>query len=408
MNQNQELYAEIIERIEKMERNEIKPDSVECQKLFFMLQTLVSSNTHDVAGLVAQKLEDNGHDPSTVARWHFFIETFSGHVTLGNRRYTLLIIPVMAASAYGLPFGAIPEDVLKVIDHNLRVLMPNTVDLCINPYFLTPEAFDYSGFELNQKISEWALGMQNGRTCFIESNETHEEANELVADIRLIAAIIAEPVTKPLLHLNNYKRLSKELLKALQKHFIATRFEFPFALSEQMLQYLKEIKPQEFYMQDLFLTPIAALTEAGKAFRHVALREALMNLKQTYELTSEKLQATVGAFYENVQMGVMGLAEFRVGFGLPDKPEQIVQGIAWPVFNEPAEIAFDTLTKSLRYHGFIEGQNATVLQGESFFMDEEDEEVLYPNATGTLCEPSEPEIESAMDTGRTPSNFILN
>ena len=61
MNQNQELYAEIIERIEKMERNEIKPDSVECQKLFFMLQTLVSSNTHDVAGLVAQKLEDNGH-----------------------------------------------------------------------------------------------------------------------------------------------------------------------------------------------------------------------------------------------------------------------------------------------------------------------------------------------------------
>ena len=175
-----------------------------------------------------------------------------------------------------------------------------------------------------------------------------------------------------------------------------------------MLQYLKEIKPQEFYMQDLFLTPIAALTEAGKAFRHVALREALMNLKQTYELTSENLHATVGAFYENVQMGVMGLAEFRVGFGLPDKPEQIVQGIAWPVFNEPAEIAFDTLTKSLRYHGFVEGQNATVLQGESFFMDEEDEEVLYPNATGTLCEPSEPEIESAMDTGRTPSNFILN
>ena len=107
-------------------------------------------------------------------------------------------------------------------------------------------------------------------------------------------------------------------------------------------------------------------------------------------------------------MGLMGLTEFRVGFGLTDKPEQIVQGIAWPVFNEPAAMTFETLMKCLHYHGFTEGQNATVLQGESFFMDEEDEEVLYPSASGTLCEPSEPEIDSAMQTTRTPSNFILN
>lgn len=408
MNHNQELYADIIECIEKVERNELKPDSIEFQKLYLTLQSLVASNANDVASVIAQKLEDNGHDLNAVARWHFFIESLSGHVNLGNRRYTLLLIPVLAASAYGLPFGAIATEIVKSLNHNLQVLLPNATDVFINPYFLTPEAFDYSGFELNQKITEWAHGLQNGRTCFIESDETHEEANELVADIRLIAAIIVEPSAKPLFHLKNYKLLSEDLLKGLEKHYIATRFEFPFALSEQMTHYLDEIKPQEFYVQDLFLSPIATLTEAGKAFRHIALREALMNLKQTYELTSDKLQATVGAFYENVQMGLMGLTEFRVGFGLTDKPEQIVQGIAWPVFNEPAAMTFETLMKCLHYHGFTEGQNANVLQGESFFMDEEDEEVLYPSASGTLCEPSEPEIDSAMQTTRTPSNFILN
>ena len=365
----------------------------------------------DFISAVIRKLEQQGMEYHHLMRWTFFFECLSCNVTDDKFTHSLMVMPFMASSAYGLPFGEIPEEALKKIEAFLRSLFTPEYEIRINRDMVNTETFALHPLEMQNKIKLWLAQSKPGISRFITSEETREEMTELVADIRLIPFIVSTPIKK--LPLTTFvpevslQKMQKNLVFALKRifdeHYPATHMEFLQHPSEELQTYLQKVDDPKNYNTSLMLPCIASMMEAGRLFRHFSLREALAKLQQTDGYAIKDLQIAVAPFYEPAGPGEAKMAEFRLGISLKGENSKVYQGLGWPVFfDDPAEL-LDSLEATLMLHKFEHEQVRFVSEG-TFMLEDDDEEVRYPAFDGKLYEPFLREEISYL----TPTLYQLN
>ena len=62
---------------------------------------------------VIQKLEADEYEFANLMRWTFFFECVACNTADDKYTHSLLVIPFMTSSAYGLPFGEVPQEALE-------------------------------------------------------------------------------------------------------------------------------------------------------------------------------------------------------------------------------------------------------------------------------------------------------
>ena len=365
----------------------------------------------DFISAVIRKLEQQGMEYPHLMRWTFFFECLSCNVTDDKFTHSLMVMPFMASSAYGLPFGEIPEEALKKIEAFLRSLFTPEYEVRISRDMVNTETFALHPLEMQNKIKLWLAQSKPGISRFITSEETREEMTELVADIRLIPFIVSTPINK--LPLSTFvpevtlKKRQKNLVYGLRRifteHYPATHLEFLQYPSEEMHQYISQVDNPNDYNTNLMMPCIASMMEAGRLFRHFSLKEALAKLQQTDGYATKDLQIAVSPFYEATSPGEAKVAGFRIGISLKGENDKVYQGLGWPVFfDDPAEV-LDSLEASLLLHKFEHDQVKLVAEG-TFMLEDDDEEARYPGFDGELHEPFIREESSYL----TPTLYQLN
>lgn len=360
---------------------------------------------------VIQKLEENNYEYGDLMRWTFFFECLSCNITDDKYTHALMVMPFMASSAYGLPFGEIPKEALKKIEVFLKGLFTPDYQIRINSDMVSTDTFALRPFEMQSHVRQWVASSKPGISRFITSEETREEMTELVADIRLIPFIVSTPIKK--LPLTTFvpevslQKMQKNLVFALKRifdeHYPATHMEFLQHPSEELQKYLQMVDDPKNYNTSLMLPCIASMMEAGRLFRHFSLREALAKLQQTDGYAIKDLQIAVAPFYEPAGPGEAKMAEFRLGISLKGENSKVYQGLGWPVFfDDPSEL-LDSLEATLMFHKFEHEQVRFVSEG-TFMLEDDDEEVRYPAFDGKLYEPFLREEISYL----TPTLYQLN
>ena len=101
----------IVELIKKVDSRKT-PD--EQYPFFIELQTLcIGAFTNlegDFVTPVIQQLEKSNLEFADLMRWTFFFECIASNAIDEKFTHSLIILPFMASSAYGLPFGEIPQE----------------------------------------------------------------------------------------------------------------------------------------------------------------------------------------------------------------------------------------------------------------------------------------------------------
>ena len=365
----------------------------------------------DFITAVIQKLEAEGFEFPALMRWTFFFECISCNVVDDHYTHSLMVLPFMASSAYGLPFGKIPAEALDKIEHFLKGLFTKDYEIRINRDMVNTDTFGLRPYELNSRIRQWVAKTKPGICRFIESDETREEMTELVADIRLIPFIISTPLPK--LPLDSFvpqtslEKRQKNLVFALQRifqeHYPATHMEFVQHLSTEMHRYLLKVDDPKDYNTSIMLPCLAALMETGRLFRHFSLKEALAKLQQTDGYAIKDLQIAIAPFYEPTSPGEAKMAEFRIGISLKGENSKVYQGLGWPIFFDDPEEVFTSLEATLMLHNF-EHDQVRIIAGGTFMLEDDDEEVRYPAFDGKLYEPFMKEEISYL----TPTLYQLN
>ncbi len=365
----------------------------------------------DFITAVIQKLETEGFEFPALMRWTFFFECISCNVVDDHYTHSLMVLPFMASSAYGLPFGEIPAEALDKIEHFLKGLFTKDYEIRINRDMVNTDTFGLRPYELNSRIRQWVAKTKPGICRFIESDETREEMTELVADIRLIPFIISTPLPK--LPLDSFvpqtslEKRQKNLVFALQRifqeHYPATHMEFVQHLSTEMHRYLLKVDDPKDYNTSIMLPCLAALMETGRLFRHFSLKEALAKLQQTDGYAIKDLQIAIAPFYEPTSPGEAKMAEFRIGISLKGENSKVYQGLGWPIFFDDPEEVLTSLEATLMLHNF-EHDQVRIIAGGTFMLEDDDEEVRYPAFDGKLYEPFMKEEISYL----TPTLYQLN
>lgn len=365
----------------------------------------------DFITAVIQKLEAEGFEFPALMRWTFFFECISCNVVDDHYTHSLMVLPFMASSAYGLPFGEIPAEALDKIEHFLKGLFTKDYEIRINRDMVNTDTFGLRPYELNSRIRQWVAKTKPGICRFIESDETREEMTELVADIRLIPFIISTPLPK--LPLDSFvpqtslEKRQKNLVFALQRifqeHYPATHMEFVQHLSTEMHRYLLKVDDPKDYNTSIMLPCLAALMETGRLFRHFSLKEALAKLQQTDGYAIKDLQIAIAPFYEPISPGEAKMAEFRIGISLKGENSKVYQGLGWPIFFDDPEEVLTSLEATLMLHNF-EHDQVRIIAGGTFMLEDDDEEVRYPAFDGKLYEPFMKEEISYL----TPTLYQLN
>ena len=365
----------------------------------------------DFITAVIQKLEAEGFEFPALMRWTFFFECISCNVVDDHYTHSLMVLPFMASSAYGLPFGEIPAEALDKIEHFLKGLFTKDYEIRINRDMVNTDTFGLRPYELNSRIRQWVAKTKPGICRFIESDETREEMTELVADIRLIPFIISTPLPK--LALDSFvpqtslEKRQKNLVFALQRifqeHYPATHMEFVQHLSTEMHRYLLKVDDPKDYNTSIMLPCLAALMETGRLFRHFSLKEALAKLQQTDDYAIKDLQIAIAPFYEPTSPGEAKMAEFRIGISLKGENSKVYQGLGWPIFFDDPEEVLTSLEATLMLHNF-EHDQVRIIAGGTFMLEDDDEEVRYPAFDGKLYEPFMKEEISYL----TPTLYQLN
>ena len=365
----------------------------------------------DFITAVIQKLEAEGFEFPALMRWTFFFECISCNVVDDHYTHSLMVLPFMASSAYGLPFGEIPAEALDKIEHFLKGLFTKDYEIRINRDMVNTDTFGLRPYELNSRIRQWVAKTKPGICRFIESDETREEMTELVADIRLIPFIISTPLPK--LPLDSFvpqtslEKRQKNLVFALQRifqeHYPATHMEFVQHLSTEMHRYLLKVDDPKDYNTSIMLPCLAALMETGRLFRPFSLKEALAKLQQTDGYAIKDLQIAIAPFYEPTSPGEAKMAEFRIGISLKGENSKVYQGLGWPIFFDDPEEVLTSLEATLMLHNF-EHDQVRIIAGGTFMLEDDDEEVRYPAFDGKLYEPFMKEEISYL----TPTLYQLN
>lgn len=365
----------------------------------------------DFITAVIQKLEAEGFEFPALMSWTFFFECISCNVVDDHYTHSLMVLPFMASSAYGLPFGEIPAEALDKIEHFLKGLFTKDYEIRINRDMVNTDTFGLRPYELNSRIRQWVAKTKPGICRFIESDETREEMTELVADIRLIPFIISTPLPK--LPLDSFvpqtslEKRQKNLVFALQRifqeHYPATHMEFVQHLSTEMHRYLLKVDDPKDYNTSIMLPCLAALMETGRLFRHFSLKEALAKLQQTDGYAIKDLQIAIAPFYEPTSPGEAKMAEFRIGISLKGENSKVYQGLGWPIFFDDPEEVLTSLEATLMLHNF-EHDQVRIIAGGTFMLEDDDEEVRYPAFDGKLYEPFMKEEISYL----TPTLYQLN
>lgn len=348
----------------------------------------------DFINAVIQKLEEKEYEFSDLMRWTFFFECISCNAVDEKFTHSLMVIPFMASSAYGVPFGEIPQEALTKIENFLKGLFTQDYEIRLNRQMVNTDTFALRPQELNRHIREWVANNKPGISQFIISDETREEMTELVADIRLIPFIISTPLPK--LPLDTFvpqaslSKMEKNLVFALRRifkeHYPATHMEFLQHPSAEMHKYLTKVDDPNNFNTSIMLPCLASMMEAGRLFRHFSLKEALAKLEQTDGHATKDLQITIAPFYEPAGPGQAKMAEFRIGISLKGENSKVYQGLGWPVFFDDPEDVLDSLEATLMYHKFGPEQ-VRLLADSTFMLEDDDEEVLYPAFDGKLHEP---------------------
>ena len=380
-------------------------------KLQLASATAYKSLSDDFISAVIQKLEADGFEFGDLMRWTFFFECLSCNVVDDQYTHSLMVMPFMASSAYGLPFGEIPAEALKKIEQFLKGLFTPEYQIRLNKDMLSTDTFALRPYEMQSRIKQWLAKSKPGICRFVDSEETREEMTELVADIRLIAFIVSTPIKK--LPLSTFvsavslKKREKNLVFGLKRifteHYPATHLEFLQHPSDEFREYLSAVDNPDNFNTSLMLPCIASMMEAGRLFRHFSLKEALAKLFQTDGYSVKDLQITIAPFYEQTTPGEAKMAEFRIGISLKGENSKVYQGLGWPVFfDDPADV-LDSLEATLLFHKF-EHEQVRFISNATFLLEDEDEEVRYPAFDGKLYEPFIREEVSYL----TPTLYQLN
>lgn len=402
----------IVELIKKVDSRNT-PD--EQYPFFIELQTLcIGAFTNlegDFVTPVIQQLEKSNLEFADLMRWTFFFECIASNAIDEKFTHSLIILPFMASSAYGLPFGEIPQEALNKIEIFLKGLFTPEYEIRINREMVNTDTFAMTPYEMQRKIKAWVAGNKPGICSFIKSEETREEMTELVADIRLIPLIVSTPIRKLPMDTHVPKpsldKMQKNLVFALQRifkeHYPATHLEFLMHPSAEMTKYLEKVDRSGVINTSFMLPCGGSLMEAGRLFRHFSLKEALAKLQQIDGYDIKNLQIAVAPFYEPAGLGEARMAEFRIGISLKGENSKVYQGLGWPVFFDDPENVLESLEATLRLHDF-ELEQVRLFTDSTFMLEDDDEEVRYPAFDGKLYEPFVKEEVSYL----TPTLYQLN
>ena len=375
--------------------------------------TLVTRAFHtleyDFVNEVLHHMELQDYDLDVILKYSQLFDALATLYIDDTHNHQLIAVPFLAAGSYGLPFGQFPKAMLRQVYDTLKKALPESFDIRLNTDIVNTEHFLKSPKLMHAWLQGCVASHEPGICTFAASDETAEEINNLVADIRVLLFIVSAPINQseePLDHdLISTDRLKKRLEKImrrhLQKQYLATRFEFSLHHSDAMSQYLFNVAHDEVYLETLWIAPPFALIEAGKLFRHFSLQACVSNLCQTMDLTVSDLRATVGAFFEMPSPGCLSLTEYRIGIARLEDEDQVLQGTSWPLFFSSADTAQHVLNEALLHVGFTKN-NIKALR--TVFPIDEDEELLeFPTPEGELKEPTAPEMPLNI-----PSIYTLN
>ena len=379
---------------------------------FLQQQTRRAFDTlaYDFVTPIIMAMEKEGIEFMDLFNWTQFFDACASLYEDEHYNHQLILIPFMASSAYGLPYGRLSDEVLDLLEEELTAALPSQYQLRINTDILSTDHFAISPVQMNRLVRYMVESSKPGVSTFIESEETAEDVNNLVADIRLIALVVSAPNAKDIEPLDNdyaattalQKRLGTKLRRLLREQYVATRIDLVMDHGTPLNQYLDLVAGSEAYTEALWMAPPFILVEAGKLFRHFALKEAIGNLKQSFDLKIEDLQVAVGAFFESPSVGCLALAEYRVGISKKGENKNVLQGVSWPVFNTDHIECQHVLERTLRLLGFDESNMKAV--HDVFPIEDDDEDMmLFPTWDGELAQSQAPEMETT-----TPTPYTLN
>lgn len=401
--------VELLKKIDSLDTPDQQyPYMIELQPLCI---SAFSNLDGDFVTAVIQELEKSQAHFADILRWTFFFECIGSSAIDEKFTHTLIVLPFMASSAYGLPFGEIPEEALEKINIFLKGLFTPDYEIRINREMVNTDAFVMSPYEMQRKIKTWIADNKPGISSFLKSEETREEMTELVADIRLMPLIISTPIKKYPMDTHvppaSLDKMQKNLAFALQRifkeHYPATHFEFLMHPSAEMTKYLKKVDSTGPINTSVMMPCSGLLMEAGRLFRHFSLKEALAKLQQIDGYAIKDLQIAVAPFYEPAGLGETRMAEFRIGISLKGEDSKVYQGLGWPVFfDNPQEVLY-SLEATFRLHNFGLEQ-VRLFTDSTFMLEDDDEEVQYPAFDGRLHEPFVKEEVSYL----TPTLYQLN
>ncbi len=389
----------------------VDPEKAQTLEVFLQKQTRKAFQTldYDFVTPIIAELEKEGIEFADLFNWTQFFDACASLFEDEHYNHQLILIPFLASSAYGLPYGRLDDDVLDLLEDELTKALPAQYQLRINTDILCADHFAISPTQMQRLVRYIVQTSKPGISTLIESEETAEDVNNLVADIRLIAIVVSAPnseMIEPLDHdyeatTKLQKRLGKKLRRLFKNRYLATRIDLVMDHGTPLSNYLEQVAGEEVYTEALWMAPPFMLVEAGKLFRHFALKEALGNLKQSFDLKISDLQVAVGAFFESPSVGCLALAEYRLGISKKGDNKTVLQGVSWPIFNGDHIECQHVLERTLRLLGF-DDQSMKAIH-DVFPLEDEDDEMLFPTFEGNLAEPQAPEMET-----NHPSPYTLN
>lgn len=389
----------------------IDTEKAQTLEVFLQKQTRKAFQTldYDFVTPIIAELEKEGIEFADLFNWTQFFDACASLFEDEHYNHQLILIPFLASSAYGLPYGRLDDDVLDLLEDELTKALPAQYQLRINTDILCADHFAISPTQMQRLVRYIVQTSKPGISTLIESEETAEDVNNLVADIRLIAIVVSAPnseMIEPLDHdyeatTQLQKRLGKKLRRLFKNRYLATRIDLVMDHGTPLSNYLEQVAGEEVYTEALWMAPPFMLVEAGKLFRHFALKEALGNLKQSFDLKISDLQVAVGAFFESPSVGCLALAEYRLGISKKGDNKTVLQGVSWPIFNGDHIECQHVLERTLRLLGF-DDQSMKAIH-DVFPLEDEDDEMLFPTFEGNLAEPQAPEMET-----NHPSPYTLN
>lgn len=364
---------------------------------------------YDFVSEILNQLEVEGTEFDVILKYSQFFDALATLYIDETHHHQLIAVPFLSASSYGLPFGSFPSAMLREVYKTLKKALPESFDLRLNTDIVNSEHFLMSPKLMHAWIQGCVNSHKPGITTFAPSRETAEEVNNLVADIRVMLFIVSAPIDESNVPLDHdlisteqlKKKLEKIMRRHLQKHYLATRFEFVLQHSNELNNYLFDVADDELYLETLWTAPTFAMIEAGKLFRHFSLQASVSNLCQTLDLKVSDLRATVGAFFDMPSPGSLSLTEFRIGISRMEDEDQVLQGTSWPLFFSTPNATQSVLQKALLHVGF---NNKNIKALKTIFPIDEDEDVLqFPTPEGELQEPQAPDMPI-----NTTSMYTLN